>query len=215
MSRSKETLLKELLAQREALEIEANALADDLNSPGLNGEPPAGLKSPLVDSEGFPRGDIDLLEVRRKRQRIAVINTDHKNLMKRIETLMHEVFEEKGSVEAARSPPSSTTTSLFPSSLEITMNTNPFAIIDEILSGSPAQRSGLKNGDKLLAFGPVTSRTVDALSAIPNIVRTNVGKGISLVVNREGEIVTMDLIPQVWSGRGLLGCHLTPVSSTM
>ena len=45
--------LNMLLAQREALEMEADAIGSELKSPGPNGEPPAGLKDPLVDAEGF------------------------------------------------------------------------------------------------------------------------------------------------------------------
>lgn len=69
--------LDSLLAQRDAFEIEADAIYSELTSPGLNGEPPAGIKDPLVDSEGFPRGDLDIYNVRRKRQRLAELNYDH------------------------------------------------------------------------------------------------------------------------------------------
>ena len=38
--------------QRDDLEAEADAISDYLLSPGPNGEPMAGIKDPLVDSEG-------------------------------------------------------------------------------------------------------------------------------------------------------------------
>ena len=86
--------LNQMQAQREALEIEADAIASELNSVGPNGEPPAGIKTLLVDSEGFPRGDIDLFNVRNKRQRLAIINTDHKALMGEIEKTLHAYQQE-------------------------------------------------------------------------------------------------------------------------
>lgn len=67
--------LELLTSQRQALEIEASAIYSELTSAGPNGEPPAGIKDPIVDNEGFPRGDIDLYNVRNKRKRLNVINT--------------------------------------------------------------------------------------------------------------------------------------------
>jgi hypothetical protein len=40
----------------------------------LIGEPPAGLTDSLIDSEGYPRGDIDLFNVKNKRARLREIN---------------------------------------------------------------------------------------------------------------------------------------------
>ncbi len=67
-----DVLKKDLLlleAQRDALELEADAIASELNSPGANGEPPVGVKGPLVDSDGYPLAGVDLLNVRTKRHR--------------------------------------------------------------------------------------------------------------------------------------------------
>ena len=50
----------ELMAKKDSVEAEIMALTEDLNSPGVNGEPAAGVHGSLVDSEGFPRADIDL-----------------------------------------------------------------------------------------------------------------------------------------------------------
>ena len=54
--------LKELYAEREASEQELALLSAQLPSdPGMHG--------PLVDSEGFPRADIDIATIRAQRQR--------------------------------------------------------------------------------------------------------------------------------------------------
>lgn len=72
MDPPEEALKKELLmleAQRDALELEADAIASELKSPGANGEAPVGLKGPLVDSDGYPLAGVDLFNVRAKRHR--------------------------------------------------------------------------------------------------------------------------------------------------
>ena len=43
------------------------------------------MSGPLVDDEGFPRGDIDLYAVRQARNKYACAQTDHMEVMKKIE----------------------------------------------------------------------------------------------------------------------------------
>ena len=76
--------LKELDSLRKGYEEEALAITSELNS----GDNPPGVSSPLVDSEGFPRGDIDIYRVRSLRQRLAIIQTDHRGVMKKIEAAL-------------------------------------------------------------------------------------------------------------------------------
>ena len=44
-----------------------------------------GVSGPLVDDEGFPRGDIDLYAVRQARNKYVCAQTDHMEVMKKIE----------------------------------------------------------------------------------------------------------------------------------
>jgi hypothetical protein len=64
-----------LNSQRMSLEIEAEALYSDLTNLGPKGEKPAGITDPLVDLEGYPRADINIYDVKNKRQRLRIINT--------------------------------------------------------------------------------------------------------------------------------------------
>lgn len=57
------------------------SLVQDNNGPGLQGN--------VVDSEGFPRADIDVVRVRQQRNRFAVLKTEHKALSAEIEKLVH------------------------------------------------------------------------------------------------------------------------------
>lgn len=55
-----------------------------------------GLKTPLVDDEGFPRDDVDIFEVRKLRHRHAMLQTDHQKLMKELEAQLfglHKVYK--------------------------------------------------------------------------------------------------------------------------
>lgn len=209
-SSSKQTLSL-LLARRDALETEAFAISEDLDSAGPGGEPPAGRRAPLVDSEGFPRGDIDVHAVLEKRNRLAIINTDHKILMKQIEAelaCLHSVQPDTLSNFA--------TTSLVKAvgQVQTYCDLRPIAIIDEILPGSPADEATLQDGDLLLEFGTVNcSLGSEAMNRLPDLVRQNVNRPIKLKVSRQPnkeDIIEVEITPKSWGGRGLLGCHFSP-----
>lgn len=211
--------LKLLQAQREALEIEADAISSELRSPGPNGEPPAGIKDSLVDSEGFPRADIDIFNVKQKRHRLSVINYDYSAIMKEIESLLPQVLARDEANEnddaSQQGKPSSTSSSSSSSSptssspLSIFRALPCMAYIDEILDGSPAKAAGLRDRDELLAFGSVRCDLPEghsaAMAMIPNVVRNSINSPISLVVRREGEILG-ELLEMLWFSRYLGAC---------
>ena len=215
--------IRELQAQREALEMEADAIVSYLTAPGPNGEKPIGVKDSLVDREGFPRNDIDIYQARIRRGRLAVISNDHKLIMKEIESelpKLHATFDKPvfGQVEAQVKE--------VKKHVEITSNIDDYrsyraiALIDEVLEHSPAQLSGLQVGDKIICFGSVNAlSSPNPLSLVPEVVKdfhTNRNNSpvthIPLVILRgKDEYIRIQLIPQIWYGRGLLGCHLKPV----
>ena len=86
-STTRETI-KTLDIQRQALEQEAAAITSELTSPTGDDGPPMGIDTPLVDSDGYPRADIDIYRARTLRGRLAEIRTDHAKLMKQIEPLL-------------------------------------------------------------------------------------------------------------------------------
>jgi hypothetical protein len=71
--------------QKQSLETEAEAIISELTSqqPDSN-VPPMGIDTPLVDSEGYPRSDIDIYRARLLRKRLHEIRNDHKELERRI-----------------------------------------------------------------------------------------------------------------------------------
>lgn len=77
--------------RRKSLEMESDAITSELTtSPGNddNGNPitPMGVDTPLVDQDGYPRADVDVYRARTLRNRLAIIRTDHEELMKQINT---------------------------------------------------------------------------------------------------------------------------------
>lgn len=73
-----------LAVKRKSLETEADAIVSELTD-SSNGEP-MGVDTPLVDNDGYPRADIDVLRARTLRRRLNEIRTDHKELEKNMET---------------------------------------------------------------------------------------------------------------------------------
>jgi 26S proteasome non-ATPase regulatory subunit 9 len=75
--------LNELIAQKNKIESKLTSNAE------LEAEIPTPPK--LTDDSGFPRTDIDVYGIRHTRNEIAQLQTDHKNIMKQIETQLHQL----------------------------------------------------------------------------------------------------------------------------
>jgi 26S proteasome non-ATPase regulatory subunit 9 len=104
--------------------------------------------------------------------------------------------------------------------------TSAFAVIDEVSANSPAESAGLQVGDMLLALAGVhaslsaassaggngAAAAAAAMGALGPAVSSAEGRPVGVTVLRRGERVTLQLTPRRWEGRGLLGCHLRPLS---
>lgn len=94
-----------------------------------------------------------------------------------------------------------------------------FAVIDEVIEGSPGNIDGLQVGDRVCAVGEVRWAFSDPSAEppaelIPNAARTfgaNENSAVRVVVLRRGDRVTLSVTPRAWSGRGLVGCHMRSV----
>ena len=86
--------LHTLNVRRDDIESELGVLVEVLRSASCGA---VGLKGALIDDEGVPRADVDLYDVRRKRHRVAVLQTDHKEAMHMLETelkALHRVLRQ-------------------------------------------------------------------------------------------------------------------------
>mmetsp|Transcript_45891 Transcript_45891/g.106691 ORF Transcript_45891/g.106691 Transcript_45891/m.106691 type:complete len:216 (+) Transcript_45891:59-706(+) len=206
--------MKGLMAEKDKLEAEIQTLHDFLTEEGM-----PGLEGPLVDGEGFPRPDIDVYAIRKARNRYACAQTDHQEVMKKVEQALFALHS-SSRVDVPRPADQATAaasedTGAF--SVAQVVVSQPFAEIDEVSTGSPAEESGLQVGDCICSFGGISRQGTGDLKAcfdaIAQLVPTSEGGKIEVAVKRgdSASLVTVQLQPRRWAGRGLLGCHMKPL----
>lgn len=214
-----------LMEKRTAIEAEMNVIIERLTRPGG-----PGLSGNLVDSEGFPRTDIDIPVVRAERRRLSELRNDHKEITDKLDEniqvlhsarLAPRLAPAKGSGGAVGLDLTSTshvdaTTSESsrnikqrdtPSDMDVdVILSRPFAVVDEIADGSPAAEDGLQLGDQIVKFGNVESGD-NLLQRLSSEAQANQDHALTLVAMRQGELINLTVTPRTWQGRGLLGCH--------
>ncbi|ESR66855.1 PDZ domain-containing protein [Citrus sinensis] len=179
-----------LMEKRSALEADMNAIIDRLcqsNGPGLSGN--------LVDSEGFPRTDIDIHLVRSERRRLAGddggSNNQNPSILSTVQSASFNNAVPRNS----------------PAAMDVdVIIRRPFAVIDEITDASPAAEDGLQLGDQVLKFGTVEAGD-NLLERLAAEGRKNQGNAVPVVIMRQGGLINLAVTPRPWQGRGLLGCH--------
>lgn len=222
-----------LMEKRSALEADMNAIIDRLcqsNGPGLSGN--------LVDSEGFPRTDIDIHLVRSERRRLAELRNDHKEITEKINEniqLLHSARLVPVPTSAKDSGDDGGSNNQNPSILGAVQSASfnnavprnspaamdvdviirrPFAVIDEITDASPAAEDGLQLGDQVLKFGTVEAGD-NLLERLAAEGRKNQGNAVPVVIMRQGGLINLAVTPRPWQGRGLLGCHFRMLQVVM
>ncbi|SPO27009.1 related to 26S proteasome non-ATPase regulatory subunit 9 [Ustilago trichophora] len=168
-----------------------------LTSNGVN------MQTPLIDAQGFPLANKDLMVIRTARQRINILRNDSKAVRDRVSKLLELAING----DAMPQPAVRTET-------KKEEQLKAFARVNSVAETSPAQTAGLQQGDQILRFGSVTAESPKGLAALaaPGVVVD--GTSIQLLVQREGgtQAVALTLVPRAnWGGRGLLGCHLLPL----
>ncbi|XP_017249711.1 uncharacterized protein LOC108220448 isoform X1 [Daucus carota subsp. sativus] len=214
-----------LMDTRSALESEMNSIIDRLTQPGA-----PGLSGNLVDSEGFPRSDIDIPVVRADRLKLAQLRNHYKEVTEKIEQTIQVLHSAKlspasthrdtGIVGSSQGISASSVAEVANSGRSINamdvdvIGGRPFAMVDEISEASPAAEDGLQLGDQIIKFGTVEFG--DAL--LPKLAaeaQTNRGHAIPVVVKRQGDLINLSVTPREWQGRGLLGYVLLSLSAGM
>ncbi|OMJ96291.1 hypothetical protein SteCoe_16 [Stentor coeruleus] len=189
---------------RDKIEKEIVSLVEYLTAPGM-----PGLKGSLVDAEGFPLAGVDLYQVRQARQKYAMLNNDYTALMQKIESELHAFF---GNPENRLSRPEVR----IPVQIEIGTSDSPisFAEITEVAPESPAFNAGFIISDRIVSFGPINFSNHNNLSGLVNYVKDNEGKSIRVLVLRapDNRQVTLNIIPQKWTGAGIMGCRFKPIN---
>lgn len=208
---SKQLSFAELQQKKDDIEAELKALSGVLDSHGVN------METPLLTEDGFPRADLDIAQIRTTRSRIIHLKNDYKDLMNAIEKHLHEHFASLQ--DAGDAVPVANNTNraammgdTIPETLEV-----PFAKVNSVVAGSPAETAGLKAGDEIRNFGYVNRGNHDGLRRVAECVQGNEGQRVLVKVSRRVDSGTrqelqLNLTPKSnWGGRGLLGCHILPI----
>lgn len=200
-----------LVAKKDDIEAQMRALEDGLRIQGV------GMDQPLVDSEGFPRSDVDVAAARTSRHLMHRLRNDHKAIMQEIEQALHEIHRAAQLQRVPNNDDSHTS-----DGSDMAMNSSrvsdgstqqePFAIVNRVAPESPASASGLVREDRIVQFGPVHAGNHERLQALNRLVASSEGRPIQVVVLRGARSHTLTLTPMAgWGGRGTLGCHILPV----
>lgn len=175
----------------------------------------------FVAGEGFPRADIDVHLVRTLRNRIACLHTDLKSKMGALEKALHELHS-FGPMLAALPPESGAggsqptqqqpsdaqaSSALSPPTTASGTGPSPFALVDGVTAGSPADSAGLRVGDRLVSFGSVG---VGTMGGTPNsssaaVPRPTLQDVAAVVQRSENQSIPVRVLRQIVSAADVGG----------
>jgi len=79
--------IKEKIAERDNIDDQLKCLHEVLKSNGVD------MKTPLVDEEGFPINELDIISIRKARHSIICLMNDRKKVTDDIESMLIELHE--------------------------------------------------------------------------------------------------------------------------
>ena len=133
--------------------------------------------------------------------------------MDRIEKGLHQHHASLQATEANK-PETPTAPQISPATPASDVPETPFARINTVENGSPANEAGLKAGDKIRTFGAANWTNHEHLRKVGEVVQRNEGRPILVKIVRGEPAQEMQLrvTPRKnWGGRGTLGCHILPI----
>lgn len=124
----------------------------------------------------------NMTTVRTTRARIVRLRNDYSALMTRIEKFLHEHFASLDEDDAAPIATANGSQPVLPDSLTTPLDP-PFAKVNTVAAGSPAETAGLKAGDEIRNFGYVNRANHDNLRKVAECVQGNEGVSCSSIVH--------------------------------
>ena len=209
----------ELGSKKDILEADMAVAVEYLSKAGV------GMHEPLVDSDGFPRSDVDIIAIRKARNFVARGRNDLKDMELKHEELIAEIHGQTrpeahkqmtvDDVErAAKSAAAAEKAQRM--QRESTMRAKPpFLKVVHVAPRSPGFVAGLVAGDVIVKYGSIEKadcllRQGGAFEAIGSYTRESEGRLIDVWVIRDDDgkgVHELALVPQRgWGGDGLLGC---------
>uniref|UniRef100_A0A182QA98 26S proteasome non-ATPase regulatory subunit 9 n=1 Tax=Anopheles farauti TaxID=69004 RepID=A0A182QA98_9DIPT len=175
---SREDLLK-LVERKKELEaqIEEHGLILKANKIDMN--------QPLVDEDGYPRNDVDVISVRKARHAINCLQTTRRSLMAEIEAAMNALHQNarNNNVEPMEIDEPSTVAQ---------PALQPFAIVEGVEPGLLAEQMGIKIGDQILQIGSLYARNFKSLNQIQTVLMNSQGKSVRFTIRKPN--TTADVI---------------------
>ncbi|PIA17927.1 hypothetical protein COEREDRAFT_40090 [Coemansia reversa NRRL 1564] len=190
---------QELVKRKKALESEIKQLEAELSGHGVS------RTEALVDQEGYPRGDIDIVAIRQIRQSLICKQNDLRWLMSEIErnlvSLHNTIQKDTSASDAATS-----------------QRQRPFARVSIVTPNSPASEAGLLVGDKIVKYGSVDATNHDNFKKLSTETINNINKPLPVTIERvvDGRPQILELTLRLrhgWGGESLLGCHILPLQT--
>lgn len=104
-----------------------------------------GMTGPLVDSEGYPRNDIDIYQVRQARQTIICLQNDHAQLLDQIHELLNQYHAEIATTDPELINRASalelSNDREHGGSLAMPLNAKPLVVVNLVSPNSPAEEA--------------------------------------------------------------------------
>ncbi|KAJ1720841.1 putative 26S proteasome regulatory subunit [Coemansia erecta] len=181
--------LQALLRQKTDLEAELRALDHALASQG------ATRTTPLVDSEGFPRADLDINAVVDIRRALNYRQNDLRALMPKIESALQQVHQMEQPIDKNEE--------------QRRRRRRGFARVGSVAEGGPAESAGVRAGDVVVGVGQA-----EEFARVAAEVARHEDNEVELEVERvfDGapQRLRLTLRPhRGWGGSGLLGCQIS------
>ena len=88
----------------------------------------------------------------------------------------------------------------------------PFARVLVVVNGSPADQAGVKQGDLVARFGSVTKDNFTNLKNVSDVAESSRNRSVEVVVIRAGVTKSLKLTPCTWTGAGLIGFKIRPIT---
>ena len=141
----------------------------------------------------------NILLVRTTRARIIRLRNDYKGIMSKIEAGLHA--HHASLQNTTLPPPSESNPGSRQASSNGTSNSSllpqtPFARVNSVVSGSPADEAGLRAGDRIQVFGAVNWMNHEKLSKVAEVVQESEGVCASYMVLRPLLTVTTAHYPR-------------------
>uniref|UniRef100_A0A182X814 26S proteasome non-ATPase regulatory subunit 9 n=1 Tax=Anopheles quadriannulatus TaxID=34691 RepID=A0A182X814_ANOQN len=161
-----------------------------------------GMHEPLVDGEGYPLSNVDVLSVRKARHTIICLQNDRKKIMQQIEKGIAQVFEAEQSAPANGQQQQQHHHQNLPNEpMEVdgdrtaSSAPEPFAVVESVVPGQLADRMGIAVGDQIVQVGTVTARNFKTMNQVQSVIANMQGRKLHLVVRKatSGQVATIEL----------------------